>query len=95
MTTTAFLTFFLTATVFSVTLLFASSNDQKGSWQRQDTIRDIEWSLRSSLDLFHLDCRRFPTTEEGLSALIEKVEDCPNWGPDPYSKWKRTKDGWG
>lgn len=40
--------------------------------------------LEVALKMFKIDCLRYPTTEEGLSALERKPADCASWGPDPY-----------
>jgi len=47
-----------------------------------------------ALDMFYTDCNHYPTTEEGLNALVQAVSSCNNWGPDPYRK-KIDKDPWG
>lgn len=46
-----------------------------------------------SLDQYFTDCNQYPSTEEGLNALIAAPSSCPNWGPDPYLK-KIAKDQW-
>ena len=48
--------------------------------------------LGKSLDLYYTDCHNYPTSEQGLKALLEAPESCPDWGPDPYVK-KVPKDG--
>lgn len=59
---------------------------------------DIETSLASALDLYELDNGRYPSTEQGLRALIEKPSTAPvprNWN-GPYLKKKTVpKDPWG
>jgi general secretion pathway protein G len=50
--------------------------------------------LATSLDLFHLDVGRYPTTEEGLKALREKPENLPSWG-GPYLDKVVPNDPWG
>jgi len=48
----------------------------------------------SNLELFHLDVGRFPTTEEGVAALVEKPADVDNWS-GPYIKGAASqKDPW-
>lgn len=47
-----------------------------------------------ALDMYYTDCSHYPSSEEGLQALIEAPSSCSNWGPDPYLK-KLTKDPWG
>ncbi len=46
-----------------------------------------------ALDAYNLDCNTYPTTEEGLQALMEAPSSCTNWGPEPYLK-KLNKDPW-
>ena len=59
---------------------------------RQAKIQMAEYG--KSLDLYYTDCNQYPTTEEGLQALVAAPSSCPNWGPDPYVK-KINKDPWG
>ena len=40
-------------------------------------------NITSSLNLFNLDVGRYPTNNEGLSALIKKPTDMPQWS-GPY-----------
>jgi general secretion pathway protein G len=47
-----------------------------------------------ALDMYFTDCNQFPSTEEGLQALVAAPASCTNWGPDPYMK-KINKDPWG
>ena len=50
--------------------------------------------LSSVLDLYRLDVGRYPTTEEGLKALITKPEDAAAWG-GPYLKGDQNpSDPW-
>ncbi len=53
--------------------------------------------LGVNLDLFKLDCGFYPTTEQGLEALISKPtgRDCKNYNVDGYIKGKVPKDGFG
>ncbi|HOW35225.1 MAG TPA: type II secretion system major pseudopilin GspG [Candidatus Omnitrophota bacterium] len=59
---------------------------------------DIETNLGTALDLYELDNGRYPTTEQGLAALVEAPTASPvpeNWS-GPYLKKKRIpKDPWG
>jgi general secretion pathway protein G len=46
-------------------------------------------------DLFHLEVGRYPTTDEGLQALVEEPTGVSNWN-GPYLKKKTIpKDPWG
>src|ERR1700759_4389866 len=49
--------------------------------------------LKTELNAFETDCGRFPTTEEGLGALIEKPGDLSGW-KRPYLE-KMPTDPWG
>jgi general secretion pathway protein G len=52
-------------------------------------------SFSTSLDLFYLDTGRYPTTSEGLSALIQRPADVAVWN-GPYLKDGRVpSDPWG
>lgn len=51
--------------------------------------------IGSTLDLFKLEVGRYPTTQEGLQALVTAPSGVSNWS-GPY--WKKTsipKDPWG
>ena len=51
-------------------------------------------SLEDALDMFYIDTGRYPSTEEGLSALNNKPEEINHW-KGPYLKKKLPKDPWG
>ena len=50
--------------------------------------------LDKSLEIFKLDVGRFPTTEEGLNALVAKPATVSGWN-GPYIKGSLPKDPWG
>jgi general secretion pathway protein G len=52
--------------------------------------------LSKQLEAFNLDCSTYPTTDQGLKALIQNPgpDVCANWGPNPYIK-KEPRDPWG
>ncbi|MDD2902359.1 MAG: type II secretion system major pseudopilin GspG [Syntrophales bacterium] len=50
--------------------------------------------LSTALDLFHLDVGRYPNSEEGLKALVQKPENLPQWS-GPYLDKGLPKDPWG
>lgn len=57
---------------------------------------DINASIAVALDLYELDNGRYPTTEQGLRALMVKPSGFPeavNWN-GPYLK-REPKDPWG
>jgi general secretion pathway protein G len=52
-------------------------------------------SFGSSLDLFNLDTGRYPTTSEGLTALVQSPGSIPSWN-GPYLKGGVVpNDPWG
>jgi general secretion pathway protein G len=54
-------------------------------------------SLMQALKLYRLDNQRYPTTEQGLQALLAKPTGAPiplNWKPDGYIE-RLSKDPWG
>ena len=55
-------------------------------------------AIRSSLDLYHLDTSFYPTTEQGLEALLKKPEigKIPDKWRGPYLRSSEIpKDPWG
>jgi len=50
-------------------------------------------SLRTALSGFRLDCDRYPTTEEGLEALLTAPSDVKNWR-GPYLDKGLPSDPW-
>jgi general secretion pathway protein G len=54
-------------------------------------------ALGNALDLYRLDNFRYPSTDQGLQALVEKPSGFPepaNYNPDGYIK-KLPEDPWG
>jgi general secretion pathway protein G len=51
-------------------------------------------SLEKALDQFRLDNRRYPSSEEGLGALVARPGQLPGWG-GPYLKKEVPNDPWG
>jgi general secretion pathway protein G len=49
-------------------------------------------NLKTALDMFELDARRYPSTEEGWNALIKKPNDVSDW-KGPYLE-KIALDPW-
>ncbi|HBB3038559.1 TPA: type II secretion system major pseudopilin GspG, partial [Escherichia coli] len=63
---------------------------------RQKAISDIV-ALENALDMYRLDNGRYPTTEQGLEALIQQpanMADSRNYRPGGYIK-RLPKDPWG
>jgi len=62
---------------------------------KSDTAKLQIEELGAGLDLFHLEVGRYPTTEEGLKALVEQPAGITTWN-GPYLKKKRIPlDPWG
>jgi general secretion pathway protein G len=52
-------------------------------------------NIASALDLFYLDAGRYPTTEEGLAALVRAPSGLTSWN-GPYLKSATApRDPWG
>lgn len=54
-------------------------------------------AIGNALDLYRLNNSHYPSTEQGLEALVNKPAGFPeprNWGPEPYLK-KLPTDPWG
>jgi general secretion pathway protein G len=68
--------------------------------RKQAQLKNAEAQIRlfsGPLDLYANDCQDYPTTEQGLSALVSEPSDLPsevNW-KGPYVKGALQKDPWG
>ena len=51
-------------------------------------------SIGLALDAFEIDNGRYPTTEEGMGALVQRPASATNW-TGPYLKKGEPKDPWG
>ncbi len=71
--------------------VFGKIDEARVTKARQD-IRTYE----TALDLYRLDNFRYPTTDQGLQALVTKPVDATakNWRPDGYVK-QLMQDPWG
>lgn len=51
--------------------------------------------VSKQLEMFSADCGHYPSTEQGLQALVQDPgkDVCPNWGPEAYLK-DIPKDAW-
>jgi len=49
----------------------------------------------AGLDLFHLEVGRYPTTDEGLAALVVEPTGVTNWNGPYVKKNKIPEDPWG
>lgn len=51
-------------------------------------------SISQALDLYKLDNRRYPSTDQGLDALVNAPDGAENWATNGYIK-KLKDDPWG
>lgn len=51
--------------------------------------------LAGTLDIYRLEVGRYPTTAEGLQALVENPGDVTSWNGPYLTKSKVPKDPWG
>ncbi len=49
--------------------------------------------ISKALDMYYTDCNSYPTSAEGLGALVTQPSSCSQWGPDPYLR-RAPKDPW-
>lgn len=50
--------------------------------------------ISNKIEAYYIDCGSYPSTEDGLDALVTQPGSCQNWGPQ-YTKKSRLKDPWG
>ena len=51
--------------------------------------------VMQSLELFRVDVGRYPTQQEGLTALVNPTPTAPNWNGPYLKKETALKDPWG
>ncbi len=51
--------------------------------------------LSAALDMFHLEVGHYPSTEQGLTALVAAPSDAENWNGPYLRKSVVPKDPWG
>lgn len=77
------------ATVVGINVYRAFSDSQVKKAQV-----DIK-SMESAFELYRTNCLKYPGTDSGIKALLEKPGDCEGWA-GPYIKSKNVpKDPWG
>jgi general secretion pathway protein G len=63
---------------------------------REKTTKANLKMLHSAVNMFKMDTARYPTEDEGLTALIQQPSDVTNWEPGGYLETTEIpKDGWG
>jgi len=80
----------LAALAAIVTPKFAKRSEQARITAARTQISQFEVAI----DAFEIDVGRYPTTSEGLRALVEKPSNAEAW-QEPYLKRDVPKDNWG
>jgi general secretion pathway protein G len=62
---------------------------------KTDTARMQLEDLSASLDLYRLEVGRYPTTDQGLSALVVRPDGARRWNGPYLKKQKVPVDPWG
>ena len=78
--------------LLAVAVMNASARDPHPA--RMIVARTAFSSFQVALDFFRNDCGRYPTTQEGLAALVKRPENIP---PDRWHQYSSgiDKDSWG
>jgi len=67
----------------------------RGEKAKADAAKIEIGQIGQSLDLFKLEVGRYPTSQEGLQALISAPPGLPNWNGPYWKKSTLPKDPWG
>ena len=67
----------------------------RGEKAKADAARIEIGQIGQSLDLYKLEIGRYPTTQEGLQALIAAPAGVTNWNGPYWKKSSVPKDPWG
>lgn len=67
----------------------------KGEKAKADAARIEIGQIGQTLDLYKLEVGRYPTTQEGLQALIAAPPGVANWNGPYWKKQAVPKDPWG
>ncbi len=62
---------------------------------RVGTTKSTLSTVANALELYKMDTHHYPTTQEGLDALVHKPANASNWLDGGYIKGGLPKDGWG
>ena len=68
---------------------------QRGEKAKASAAKIEIGQISQSLDLFKLEVGRYPTTQEGLQALISAPAGLNNWNGPYWKKGTVPKDPWG
>ena len=68
----------------------------QGEKAKADLAKANMASIANALDMYKLDNNRYPSTDQGLQALVEKPAEARNWNPAGYLSGSRVpEDPWG
>jgi general secretion pathway protein G len=67
----------------------------KGEKAKADAAKIEIGQIAQTLDLYKLEVGRYPTTQEGLQALISAPAGAANWNGPYWKKQSVPKDPWG
>ena len=62
---------------------------------KTDTAKLLVDQLSTALDLYRIDVGRLPSTDEGLTALIDRPDAARNWNGPYLKKRAALSDPWG
>jgi len=84
--------------ILGLLVAIVAPNIMGRSDQAKVTIAETQLkNIQSALDLYRLDNSHYPSTQQGLEALVSKPSGSPepnNWNPDGYLK-SVPEDPWG
>lgn len=84
--------------ILGLLVAIVAPNIMGRSEQAKITIAETQLkNIQSALDLYRLDNSHYPSTQQGLEALVSKPSGSPepnNWNPDGYLK-SVPEDPWG
>ncbi|AOY90181.1 type II secretion system protein GspG [Marinobacter salinus] len=84
--------------ILGLLVAIVAPNIMGRSDQAKVTIAETQLkNIQSALDLYRLDNSQYPSTQQGLEALVSKPSGSPepkNWNPDGYLK-SVPEDPWG
>ena len=78
-----------------ITGIVAGNFIGKGEKAKADAARIEIGQIAQTLDLYKLEVGRYPTTQEGLQALIAAPTGVANWNGPYWKKNSVPKDPWG
>ncbi|HZQ60242.1 MAG TPA: type II secretion system major pseudopilin GspG [Casimicrobiaceae bacterium] len=78
-----------------ITGIVAGNFIGKGEKAKADAAKIEIGQISQALDLYKLEIGRYPTTQEGLQALIQAPTGVNNWNGPYWKKNSVPKDPWG